>query len=253
MELTTRNHRQIHYTLLAINLIGFTLLTIAIVLTYNKNNVKSDLDDLLKDNHKLNELKSEQTEIRNELCPQYSPVHFKELTDLFGPYIDIEGVVGISDVLEGTYVCLGTLVHESVVLTSYKCLEKFDSKISEIEIRLYDESSKTLFNLMDDQYRSVTSYKVSEPGFLVLLFLDKPFNVKKTGLIALPRESQSDQCNRIIGNATLLKYADKLFQSNVRLITENDCFKYFGDVPRSPNHFCTENYGNLTFECKICD
>lgn len=229
MELTPKNHRAIHFILLAINVIGIILLTIAIIFTFNQKATKSDQES-------TNESKPEQ-------CPKYSPATFDTPTDWSGTYINPKGIVAVLHPIDNTFACFGALVHESVVLISHKCLREFYFYVSGFKILLYDESVTSLFNVTGDQYRHVTSYQVSNLDFLVLLFLDTKFNVDKRELCVLPQEID-DQCDISGANTTLLRYDFKLIQSDVAIMSQNNYSTCFFDYFRDGTHFCAESHGN---------
>lgn len=223
MGLNQNNHRQIGYILLAINVVGLTLVTIAVVFTYYNNSTNT-------------------SELQKH-CPRYSSVHFEESRDTYGPFMHIDGVVSLIDMSNTTTLCLGTLVQNSTVLISYKCLQRFEMKVSEVDVYLYDESS-SLFS-RQNSFRTIISYQVSKYDLLVLLFLDEPFDVVETGLISLPKENSGKQCKEN-GNATLVKFGGRLFPYEVKVLSGSDCFKHYSHYSQNQRSslFCTGNSGN---------
>lgn len=230
MPLTQKHHRLIYYVLLAINVIGLILVTIAIILTYSENRMKSEVDTLKEP---------------KKFCTQYSEAKFEEKTDMFGPYTQIKGVVAIIGAHSKKFFCLGALVHESAVLITIKCLRKIRPILHRTVILLYDESSATIFSPMasDLNQRYVESYKESDYFLLSLLFLNEKYHVNSTELIVLPRANDTMQCNEITGNSTMVSFEGKLVQSKVKIMSESDCVKNFPDYRQSFRRFCTESHG----------
>lgn len=199
MSLTSTSHRNIHYALCAINIIGIILLSIAIIVTYNRNhnNEISDKDNNFHEAHR----QVREITFPPKICPKFVPLE-----------TDLEGVVRVVKSTDGTVVCLGTLINESIALISNDCVEQFDSKT---EIRV-----QNLYTSNTEEVKSVIDV-VPIDKFSLLFF--EPFD--ETKVFVLPKYCKDNPCYDISGNSTLVHYyKGMLLVSEVSFIAESHCF-----------------------------
>lgn len=236
MELTAKHHRQIHYLLLFINIIGLILLSIAIVVTY------------------LNKPKRVPVQYQSEIvCPTFFPTEFHQLedSDFFtnAPFI----VEILDDEHDGSVECIGVLVTEKSVLTSRRCLENVLYEAEGISmkpaVRHRNATTGETVTIAFDSYEYPKTYK-QEIAFhdnLALLFLTKKFD--DVEVVKIKEEYGSDTCDNIEKhNLTLVQYRPNWRQNFVTGVSQSECQMAWREKDISENEFCVvDNNGKNQF------
>lgn len=234
MELTAKHHRQVHYLLLLINIIGLTLLSIAIVVTY------------------LNQPST--TVVKTPpVCPTFEPTKFH--LDSSGFFTNAPYIVEIlDDEHDGTIECIGVLINQNSVLTSRRCFDK-----------VLDEASKERSMRPSARHRKITTGEtvtilVVEKKYpktyrpdtafhdnLVMLHLALPFDDVVT-FVNLKDDYGSGECNNLeTHNLTLVEYHPIWSQRVVTVVEQTDCKAAWPDKEISDNEFCVIDKSKIIF------
>lgn len=216
MELTAKHHRQVHNLLLFINIIGLTLLSIAIVVTYLNQPTKP--------------------------CPlSFEPTTFeKETYFTNAPYI----VEILDDEHDGRIECIGVLIKGNFVLTSRYCYEKVLDEVKKEpkmkpSVRHRDMKTGETVTITVRGQKYPTEYR---PEFdmindnLVLLQLNGEF---KDVITVKLRDNYGDECNSLEKhNLTLVEYSPVWSQRVVTAVTQDECKAAWPRKKISDNVFC---------------